>query len=98
MSETQIKIITDVIKMTPKINLKALMNIRDLMENEIDNELLKIEPTVNLENMDVTEKVMYLEYLTESKRTKDKEEKDTLSLEEILKREGLSVDDLYNKN
>ena len=98
MSETQIKIITDVIKMTPKINLKALMNIRDLMENEIDNELLKIEPTVNLENMDVTEKVMYLEYLTESKRTKEKEEKDTLSLEEILKREGLSVDDLYNKN
>ena len=98
MSETQIKVITDVIKMTPKINLKALINIRDLMENEIDNELLKVEPTVNLENMDVTEKVMYLEYLTESKKTKDKEEKDALSLEEILKREGLSVDDLYNKN
>lgn len=49
------------------------------------------EPTVILENMDITEKVMYLDYLTESKDTKEKELKNAVSFEEILKREGFRV-------
>ena len=48
--------------------------------------------------MDITEKVMYLDYLKESKTTKEEELKNSETLEEILKREGLTIDDLQNYN
>lgn len=98
MSEAQIQAIKDVIKMTPRLNIECLNSIKILMEKAIDSELLRLEPTVILENMDITEKVMYLDYLTESKDTKEKEQKDAVSFEEILKREGLTYDDLQDKN
>ena len=98
MSESQIQAIKDVIKMTPRLNVECLNSIKILMEKAIDSELLRLEPTVILENMDITEKVMYLDYLTESKDTKEKELKNAVSFEEILKRDGLTYDDLQNKN
>ncbi len=98
MSEAQIQAIKDVIKMTPRLNVECLNSVKILMEKAIDSELLKLEPTVILENMDITEKVMYLDYLTESKDTKEKELKNAVSFEEILKREGLTYDDLQDKN
>ena len=91
MSEAQIQAIKDVIKMTPRLNLKYLNSIKILMEKAIDSELLRLEPTVILENMDITEKVMYLDYLTESKDTKEKELKNSVSFEEILQRDGFRV-------
>ena len=48
--------------------------------------------------MDITEKVMYLDYLIESKENKEQELKDAVSFEEVLKREGLTFDDLQDKN
>lgn len=98
MSETQIQAIKDVIKMAPRLNVQCLNSIKILMEKAIESELLRLEPTVILENMDITEKVMYLDYLTESKDTKEKELKNAESFEEILKREGLTYDDLQDKN
>lgn len=98
MSETQIQTIKDVIKMTPRLSMECLTSIKVLMEKAIDSELLKLEPTVILDNMDITEKVMYLDYLTESQNTKDEEVKNAISFEEILKREGLTLDDLRNKD
>ena len=98
MSEAQIQAIKDVIKMTPRLNVVCLNSIKILMEKAIDSELLRLEPTVILDNMDITEKVMYLDYLTESKDTKEKELKNAVSFEEILKREGLTYDDLQNKD
>ena len=98
MSEAQMQAIKDVIKMTPRLNVECLNSVKILMEKAIDFELLRLEPTVILENMDITEKVMYLDYLTESKETKEKELKNAVSFEEILKREGLTYDDLQDKN
>lgn len=98
MSEMQIQAIKDVIKMTPKLSLECLNSIKILMEKAIDSELLKREPSILLENMDITEKVMYLDYLMESKETKEIEMKNALSFEEILKKEGFSIDDLQNNN
>ncbi len=98
MSEAQIQAIKDVIKMTPKLNVECLNSIKILMEKAIDSELLRLEPTVILENMDITEKVMYLDYLTESKDTQQKELENAVSFEEILQREGLTYDDLQDKN
>lgn len=91
MSEVQIQAIKDVIKMTPRLNVECLNSVKILMEKVIDSELLRLEPTVILENMDITEKVMYLDYLTESKDTKEKELENAVSFEEILKREGFRV-------
>ena len=96
MSEAQIQAIKDVIKMTPRLNIDCLNSIKVLMENAIDSELLRLEPTVILENMDITEKVMYLDYLMESKITKKSEFENAIPFEEILKREGLTIDDLQN--
>ena len=98
MSETQIQTIKDIIKMTPRLNIECLNSIKVLMEKAIDSELLKLEPTIILKNMDITEKVMYLDYLTESKDSQEIELKDAVSFEEILKREGLTYDDLQNKD
>lgn len=98
MSEAQIQAIKDVIKMTPRLNLDCLNSIKTLMEKAIDAELLRIEPTIILDNMDITEKVMYLDYLMESKETKEKELKDAVPFEEILKREWLTIDDLQDKD
>ena len=94
MSDAQIQAIKDVIKMTPRLNMDCLNSIKILMEKAIDSELLKLEPSILLENMDITEKVLYLDYLHESKDTKEKEDKNSVSFEEILKREGLTIDDL----
>jgi len=80
MSEAQIQAIKDVIKMTPRLNVECLNSVKILMEKAIDSELLRLEPTVILENMDITEKVMYLDYLTESKDTKEKELENAISL------------------
>lgn len=98
MSETQIQTIKDVIKMTPRLNQECLFSIKVLMEKAIDSELLMLEPNVILENMDITEKTMYLDYLKESKETKDEELKNSETLQDILKREGLTVDDLQDNN
>ncbi len=98
MSEAQIQAIKDVIKMTPRLNIECLNSIRTLMEKAIDSELLRLEPNIILENMDITEKVMYFDYLIESKDTKEKELKNAVSFEEILKREGLTYDDLQDKD
>ena len=73
MSDAQIQAIKDVIKMTPRLNMDCLNSIKILMEKAIDSELLKLEPSILLENMDITEKVLYLDYLHESKDTKEKE-------------------------
>ncbi len=98
MSEAQIQTIKDIIKMTPRLNIECLNSIKVLMEKTIDSELLKLEPTVILENMDITEKVMYLDYLTEDKNLKEDQKKNAVSFEEILKREGLTIDELQDKD
>ncbi len=98
MSETQIQTIKDVMKMTTKVNMDCLISVKKIMEEALDAELRKLEPTIILENMDITEKIMYLDYLTEDKEEKEKEKelKESISFEEILKREGLDIDELQD--
>ena len=66
----------------------------ELQNKAIDSELLKLEPSIILGNMDVTEKVMYLDYLTEDSKTKQSELENAISFQEVLKREGLTINDL----
>ncbi len=94
MNDTNMQTVKDIIRMTPKLNTECLNSVKVLMEKAIDAELLRLEPTIILENMDIAEKVMYLEYLTESDETRAEEKEKAISIEEILKREGLNIDDL----
>lgn len=96
MNDVRSETIKDVIKMTPRLNMDFLNSIKVLMEKAIDYELLRLDSSVILENMDITEKIMYLDYLTESKGTREKELKSAVSFEEVLKREGLTIDDLQD--
>ena len=98
MSELQIQTIKDVIKMTPRLNTECLNSIKVLMEKAIDVELLKLDSAVILSNMDITEKVMYLDYLMENKESKKRESKNAIPFEEILKKEGLTFNDLQDKD
>ena len=96
MSDVQIQAIKDVIKMVPKLDVDCLISIKVLMEKAIDSALLKLQPTVLLENIYITEKVAYLDYLSESKETRENELQNAISFEELLKREGLTIDDLQD--
>ena len=98
MSNAQIQAIQDVIKMTPRLSMECLSSIKILMEKAIDAELLRLEPTDILDNMDINEKVMYLDYLTEDERVRKKENENAIPFEEILKKEGITIDDLQDKN
>ncbi len=97
MPESQIQAIKDVYRMTPRLSIEFLDYIKNEMEKEIDAELLKLDPSVLLENMDITEKTMLLDYLNESNKSNDIDDsEDTISFEELLKREGLSIDELQD--
>ena len=69
----------------------------NVIEKVIDKKLLKIEPTIILKNMDITEKLLYLDYLNESKQEKENELKNSVLLEEILKREEISIEVLQKR-
>lgn len=96
MSELQIKLINNIIKMTPKLSLEVLEEIEKIMENEINKKLLELENDVILENMDITEKVMFLDILQQTDEEKEEAYKTAIPFEEMLKREGLTLDDLQN--
>ena len=98
MSDSQIQTIQEVIKMTPKLNFECLNSIKILMEKAIDSELLRLDPKIILDNMDITEKVMYLDYLNENKEAKYEENENSISLEDALKKEGLTIEDLFNQD
>lgn len=96
MSELQIKLINNIIKMTPKLSLEVLEEIEKIMENEINKKLLELENDVILENMDITEKVMFLDILQQTDEEREEAYKTAIPFEEMLKREGLTLDDLQN--
>lgn len=64
------------------------------MEKALDLELLRLEPKIELENMDITEKVMYLEYITEGQQEKIEQLEQSIDLAEIIEKEGLTLDEL----
>lgn len=64
------------------------------MNKSIDEKLLEIEPSIILEHMDTTEKIMYFDYLTESKSIKENELKNAIPLEQILEKEEITVENL----
>lgn len=96
MSENQKQLMTDITNMIPYVNIKFVQGIKSLFETEIEQEILKINPETEFEDMDITEKLMLLSYISKSEEEKKKDEEEAIPLEECLKEAGLTIDDLQN--
>ena len=91
-----IQAVKDVINIAPKLEEKTIVSIKAIMEEALDKMILQIEPDTLLENMDVTEKLMYLEYISKTEEKKQKDRDEAIPFEDILKEEGLTYDDLQD--
>lgn len=92
MSEEFKQTLIDINNISYHLSIEEAKRIEKVAEKMLDIKLLETMPhlqTEELEELDVTEKLMLLkEYsLTEEQRTKEREE--AIPLEEILKEEGL---------
>jgi len=94
MSENQKQIIEDITNMIPFVNIKVAQSIKNLIEVEIEQEILRINPDVDFEDMDITEKIMLLEHVSKSEEQKAIEKKEAIPFETILREEGINIDDL----
>lgn len=72
MSENQKQILIDVTNIIASLNIEEAKAISKYAEKLIDIKLLSLDPTVLLENMDTTEKVMLLKELSKSEEQKNK--------------------------
>ena len=96
MSENQKQLITDITSMMPFVNVKFVQGIKSLFETEIEQEILKINPETEFDDMDITEKLMLLSYVSKSEEEKEKDEEEAIPFEEILKEEGLTINDIHD--
>lgn len=96
MSESQKQTITDIKSMAPFISEKVAEIIKKLMEVEIEEEILKIKPSIKFEDMDLTEKLMILEYEGKSGTERKRDKEEAIPFEDILMEEGLTYNDLQD--
>ena len=90
MSDAQKQNIIDVHNIMCKLSKVKSEAIKELAEKMIDVKLITLVPDIILDNMDITEKLMMIDLYSMSKEEREKEEKEAIPLEEILKKEGLS--------
>ncbi len=90
MSEIQKKMLVDVTNIISTLSVEEASAITKYAERLIDLKLLSIEPTVLLDNMDITEKIMLLKELSKSDEQREQEEKEAISLEDFIEEMGLT--------
>ncbi len=95
MSEIQKKMLVDVTNIISTLSVEEASAITKYAERLIDLKLLYIEPTVLLENMDITEKIMLLKELSKSDEQIKQEEKEAISIEDFIEEMGLT-DEIHN--
>ncbi len=90
MSEIQKQMLVDVTNIISTLSVEEASAITKYAERLIDLKLLSIEPTVLLDNMDITEKIMLLKELSKSNEQKEQEEKEAILLEDFIEEMGLT--------
>ncbi len=90
MSENQKQMLIDVTNIITTLNIEEATAITKYAEKLIDIKLLSLEPTILLENMDTTEKVMLLKELSKSDEQRQKEENEAISIEDFIVGMGLT--------
>jgi len=96
VSKQQKQYIIDIYNMSFILNIRQLETIKELQEKMIDAHLLSLAPDALLENMDVTEKLMLIRELSKDEETIKREEEEAVSFEEVLKKAGLTIEDLQD--
>lgn len=66
------------------LDIDGATAITKYAEKLIDIQLLSLEPSVLLENMDITEKVMLLKELSKSEEQRKKEDDEAISIEDLI--------------
>lgn len=90
MSEIQKQMLVDVTNIISTLSVEEASAITKYAEKLIDLKLLSIEPTVLLDNMDITEKIMLLKELLKSDEQREQEEKEAISIEDFIEEMGLT--------
>lgn len=88
--------IIDVNSIMHNISNNEAKIIKEFAEKFIDAKLLTLAPDAILENMDITEKLMLIEYYSKSEEERKKEEKEAITFEEALEELGLTIDDIQD--
>lgn len=90
MSEKQKQMLIDITNIISTLDIEKAKALTRYAEKLIDLQLLSLEPTVLLENMDTTEKVMLLKELSKSDEQRKKEEEEAISIEDFIEEMGLT--------
>lgn len=96
MSEDHKQVLLDISSMAPFLKEKFAQYIKGLMESSIDDKLLLLAPDANLDDLDVTEKLMLLEELSLTDEERKKLDAEAIPFEQALKEAGLNMNDLHD--
>ena len=96
MSENQKQMLVDITNIISTVNFDEAKAIAQYAEKIIDLKLLSLVPDAILENMDTKEKLMLIREFSKTEQQRQKEEEEAIPFEEILKEEGLDVNDLHD--
>lgn len=96
MSERQRELIAGINEILYRLSENEVSIANSFFENMVNMKLLTLVPDAILENMDLTEKLMLIEYASKSQAEKEKELDEAISLEECLEEAGLKIDDLQD--
>lgn len=99
MSETQKQLLIDINNISYSLGEEYAKIIKKIATNLLDAKLLEVMPKLDLtelNELDTTEKLMLLREASLSEEEKQKEKNEAIPLEDILKEEGITLDDLQD--
>lgn len=99
MSENQRQLLIDINNISYTLGEEYAEIIKRVAMNLLDAKLLEVMPKLDLtelDELDTTEKLMLLREYSLTDEEREKERADAIPLEDILKEEGISIDDLQD--
>ncbi len=96
MSENQKQTIMNINEILYKLSESEIKMANSFFESIINMKVLALVPDAIIENMDTTEKLMLIDYYSKSEEERKKEEEEAVTLEEALKKAGMTIDDLQD--
>jgi len=91
MSENQKQRILNINEILCVLNENEINVANAFFENILNMKVLALVPDAILENMDTIEKLMLIEYYSKREEEREKDRKEAISLEDVLKKAGLDI-------
>ena len=91
MSENQKQRILNINEILCVLNENEINVANAFFENILNMKVLALVPDAILENMDTIEKLMLIEYYSKREEQREKDRKEAISLEDVLKKAGLDI-------